>query len=118
MKKFFLFLVFVILVLGTNSVFAQVVKFGPRLSGNFNIYNEKGSTLSRNGLGIDRTVDVSFTQHIGLMLDLTVFDMKNFSASVTNANVIQEDSRSLSYISLDPMFKTDFSGFYMVGVLL
>ncbi|MEJ2613364.1 MAG: hypothetical protein P8Z35_00245 [Ignavibacteriaceae bacterium] len=41
MKKFFSFLVFIVLTLGSSSTFAQVVKIGPRITGNFNIYNQQ-----------------------------------------------------------------------------
>ena len=46
MKKFFSFLVFAFLVFASTNVFAQSVKIGPRITGNFNIYNEKGQTGS------------------------------------------------------------------------
>jgi len=77
----------------------------------------KRSTGTWNGIGIGigGTVDVSFSRTIGLLVNLTVFDMKNFSNSQTNNNVTTENSLSLSYVSLDPMFKAEFSGFYMVG---
>lgn len=117
-KSFFVISVFALLLFAfTSSNLAQDVKIGPRLTGNFNIYNAKGLTGTWNGLGIGvgGTVDVSFSPHIGLMVDLTAFDMKNFSNSTTNANVTTETSLSLSYLTLDPMFKAEFSGFYMVG---
>ncbi|OGU30754.1 MAG: hypothetical protein A2057_15920 [Ignavibacteria bacterium GWA2_35_9] len=101
----------------SSTSFAQGVSIGPRLSGNMNIYNQKGLTGTWNGIGIGigGTVDVSFSRTIGLLVNLTVFDMKNFSNSQTNNNVTTENSLSLSYVSLDPMFKAEFSGFYMVG---
>lgn len=96
---------------------AQSVKIGPRLTGNFAIYNAKGLTGTWNGIGIGLggTVDISFSEHIGIMVNLTAFDMKGFSSSVTQGNTTTETSLSLSYLTIDPMFKAEFSGFYMVG---
>lgn len=110
--------VIILLVLFTANLSAQTrVEIGPRVTGNFNIYNQKGLTGTWNGLGIGMgaNVDVSFSPHIGMMVYLTAFDMKNFSNSQTNNNVITETSLSLSYLTLDPMFKAEFSGFYMVA---
>jgi hypothetical protein len=110
--------VFVLLLFATISTgFAQDVMLGPRLTGNFNIYNTKGQVGSWNGIGIGigGTVDVSFTKHIGLMTNLTFFDMRGFSNSTTNNNTTTDFSLALSYLTLDPMFKTEFSGFYMVA---
>jgi hypothetical protein len=117
MKKFFSFLVFAFLVFASTTVFAQSVKIGPRISGNYNIYNQQGLTLSFNGIGvgIGGTVDVSFSSHIGIMTNLTAFDMSNFSNSTTNQGQTEENSYSLYFLTLDPMFKAEFSGFYMVA---
>lgn len=119
MKKSFLtvFVVIFLILSFYTSIHAQSVKIGPRLTGNFNIYNAKGLTGTWNGLGIGigGAVDVSFSQHIGLLVHLTAFDMKNFSSSVTQGNATTETSLSLSYLSIDPMFKAEFSGFYMFG---
>lgn len=93
------------------------VKIGPRVTGNFNIYNQKGLTGTWNGIGIGvgPTIDVTFGRILGLMVNLTVFDMRNFSNSQTVNQVNVESSFSLSYLSIDPMFKTEFGGFYMVA---
>ncbi len=119
MKKYFSIFVFTVLLFFVfmESGFAQRVLIGPRISGNLNIYNQKGLTGSYNGIGvgIGGTVDASFSQHIGLMTNLSVFDMRNFSNSQTANNVTTDQSLSLSYVSLDPMFKAEFSGFYMVA---
>lgn len=107
-----------VVLLYSASVFAQTtVMIGPRVTGNFNIYNEKGIVGTWNGIGVGfgPTVDVTFGRVLGLMVNLTVFDMRNFSNSQTNNNVTTERSFSLSYLSIDPMFKTEFSGFYMVA---
>ncbi len=107
---------FLILITAIESA-AQSVMIGPRLTGNLNIYNEKGLTGTWNGvgIGIGGTVDVMFTKKIGILVNVTAFDMKNFSNSQTTQGVTTEASASLSYFSLDPMFKAEFSGFYMVG---
>lgn len=104
------------IVFFTQSVFAQRVLIGPRVSGNFNIYNAKGLTGTWNGLGvgIGGTVDMLFSKSIGLMVNVTAFDMRNFSTSQTNNNVTTDISIALAYLSIDPMFKAEFSGFYMV----
>ncbi|MEO8230886.1 MAG: outer membrane beta-barrel protein [Ignavibacteriota bacterium] len=118
MKSFKYFLAFSLIFLLSSSIFAQTtVKIGPRVSGNFNIYNQKGLTGTYNGLGIGvgGTVDVTFGKHIGLLVNLTAFDMKNFSNSQTQNQTTTEQSLSLSYLTIDPMFKAEFSGFYMVG---
>lgn len=96
---------------------AQTVKLGPRLTGNLNIYNSKGlaGTWNGVGIGVGGTVDISFSKVIGLITNLTVFDMKNFANEQTANNVTTETSLSLSYLSIDPLFKAEFSGFYMVG---
>jgi hypothetical protein len=101
----------------STTIFGQEVLLGPRLSGNMNIYNEKGLTGSWNGIGIGigGTLDVSFNKHIGIMVDLTAFDMRNFSSSTTQGGQTQDVSLTLSYLTLDPMFKLEFSHFYMVA---
>jgi hypothetical protein len=110
--------VLILLVLTiTSSGFGQRVLIGPRVTGNFNIYNQKGLTENYNGIGIGvgGTVDALFTENIGMMVNLTVFDMKNVSNSQIANNVTTETSASLSYLSLTPMFQAVFSGFYMMG---
>jgi hypothetical protein len=117
MKSFINVFAILILLLFTTSIFAQTtVKIGPRVSGNFNIYNQDGITGSWNGIGVGvgGTVDVTFGRMVGLMVNLTAFDMRNFSNSQTNNNVTTERTFSLSYLTIDPMFKLEFSGFYMV----
>jgi Outer membrane protein beta-barrel domain len=108
---------FLLLFAGVNTGFAQDVMLGPRLTGNFNVYNEKGLTGTWNGIGIGigGTVDVSFTKHIGIMANLTFFDMRSFSYSQSAQNATTDISLSLSYLTIDPMFKAEFSGFYMVA---
>lgn len=118
MKKSFIAIsALIVLFFFSTSTFSQSVKIGPRLTGNFNIYNAKGLTGTWNGLGIGvgGHVDVMFSEHIGLLVHLTAFDMKNFSNSQTQGNTTIETSLSLSYLTIDPMFKAEFSGFYMVG---
>lgn len=117
MRSFKYLYTIILLIFLSISIFGQSVEIGPRLTGNFNIYNQKGLTGTYNGIGIGvgPTVDVSFGRTIGMLVNLAVFDMKNFSNSQTNNNVNVESSFSLSYITLAPMFKAEFSGFYMVG---
>ena len=118
MKSFKYILVFSILFFMSANILAQTtVMIGPRLTGNFNIYNQKGLTGTYNGLGIGAggTVDVTFGKNIGLMVNLTAFDMRNFSNSQTQNQTTVEQSLSLSYLAIDPMFKLEFSGFYMVA---
>ena len=120
MKSFKYLLVSSIVFLMSASIFAQTtVMIGPRVTGNFNIYNQKGLTGTWNGIGVGfgPTVDVTFGQHIGLMVNLTAFDMRNFSNSQTQNNVTVDQSLTLSYLAIDPMFKLEFSGFYMVAGL-
>ena len=106
MKKS-LYTIIVTLLLFVSSNMAQTVFIGPRLTGNLNIWNAKGLTGTWNGvgIGIGGTVDLSFSQHIGLLVNLTVFDMKNFSNSITQNNTTQETSLSLSYVTIDPCAK-------------
>ena len=118
MKSFKHILVFSILFFMSANIFAQTtVMIGPRVTGNFNIYNQKGLTGTWNGVGVGfgPTIDVTFGKHIGIMVNLTAFDMRNFSNSQTQGNTTQEQSLTLSYLALDPMFKAEFSGFYMVA---
>ena len=116
-KSLFAFIICVLLFFTSSASFAQSVKIGPRVTGNYNIYNEKGLTGSWSaiGIGIGGTVDVSFSQHIGLMVNLTLFDMRNWGNSITQNNQTTDYSRTLSYMTIDPMFKAEFSGFYMVA---
>ncbi len=104
-------------ILTSSTVLAQGFLLGPRITGNMNIFNEKNLTGTWNGIGvgIGGQLDITFSKHIGLMVDLTAFDMKNFSNSQTQGNVTTDNSLSLSYLTIDPMFKLDFSGFYMVA---
>jgi hypothetical protein len=103
--------------MSANILAQTTVKIGPRLTGNFNIYNQKQLTGTYNGIGvgIGGAVDVTFGKTIGIMVNLTAFDMKNFSNSQTQGNVTTDASFSLSYLTIDPMFKAEFSGFYMVA---
>jgi hypothetical protein len=113
----FLSVFFLSIFLYTSVSLAQSVMIGPRVTGNFNIYNQKGLTGTWNGLGIGvgGALDISFSKNIGMMVNITAFDMKNFSNSTTNNNVTVENTLSLSYLTIDPMFKAEFSGFYMVA---
>lgn len=119
MKKFVSISTTLILLLSlyTMTGFAQRVLIGPRITGNFNIYNEKGLTGSYNGLGIGvgGTIDALFSKHIGIMGNVTFFDMRNFSNSETINEVSIDRSLTLSYLTIDPMFKAEFSGFYMAA---
>jgi hypothetical protein len=116
-KSLFTFAVSLLLLLASSASLAQRVSIGPRLTGNLNIYNQKGLSGTWNGIGIGigGTVDIVFSKHIGMLTNLTVFDMKGFSNSTTANNVTTETSLSLSYLTVDPMFKAMFSGFYMVA---
>ncbi len=119
MKKLYLITLvfFTLVIISSSQILAQGVAIGPRLTGNLNIYNAKGLTGTWNGVGvgIGGVVDLSFSSHLGMLVHLTAFDMKNFSNSITQNNVTQETDLSLSYFTIDPMFKAEFSGFYMVG---
>jgi hypothetical protein len=117
MKTLRYLLVLTLLVSASQSLFAQRFLIGPRLTGNLSIYNAKGLTGTWNGVGIGvgGCVDISFSKHIGILTNLTVFDMKGFSNSQTIQNVTVDNSISLSYFTIDPMFKAEFSGFFMVG---
>ncbi|MBI1932899.1 MAG: hypothetical protein HYS24_10225 [Ignavibacteriales bacterium] len=117
MKKLTVLLILMFVITLTNFSNAQSIKIGPRLTGNMNIYNQDGltGTWSGIGVGIGGAIDISFTRSIGILLNLTVFDMKNFSNSQTVGTTTQETSLSLSYLSIDPLFKAEFSGFYLVG---
>lgn len=116
MKKITFTLVLFIFVFSSTAM-AQSVKLGPRLTGNLNIYNMEGLTGTWNGIGVGLggTVDISFSKVIGILTNVTVFDMKNFSNSVTNNNVTTETSLSMAYLTIDPLFKAEFSGFYMLA---
>ncbi len=96
---------------------AQSVKIGPRISGNLNIYNADRVTGTWNGIGIGLggNVDMSFSKTLGMIVNLTIYDMKNFSNEITSGTTTQETSLSLSYLTIDPMFKAEFNGFYMIG---
>lgn len=120
MKKTFKILIALLILtafLSAEKTYAQKVLIGPRLSGNLNIYNQKGLTGTWNGIGvaIGGTVDASFSQHIGIMANLNVFDMRNFKNSQTSGGVTTEQSYKLAYVTPEVLFKTEFSGFYMVA---
>jgi hypothetical protein len=99
------------------NILAQSVKIGPRLTGNLNIYNQDRLNVNYNGigLGIGGQVDIMFSKTLGILANLTVFDMKNISASQTQNNITTDVSHSLSYLTFDPFFKAEFSGFYVLG---
>lgn len=107
-------LILTVFTIFSGNLFAQRVLIGPRFAGNFNIYNQKGLTGTYNGLGLTAggQVDVLFNQHIGLMVNINAFDMKDFGRSSTANNVTTDESYSLSYASIDPLFKAEFNGFY------
>lgn len=117
MKKLFTYTIILILLPFLSSIFAQSVKIGPRVTGNLNIYNQDGLTGTWNGVGvgIGGTVDISFNQNLGILTNLTIFDMKNFSNTTTNNNTTTENTLSLAYLTIVPLFKAEFSGFYMLG---
>ena len=117
MKRSKLTLVMILLLLFSTASYAQTFKIGPRLTGNLNIFNQDGLTGTWNGFGVGLggTVDLSFTKVLGMITNITAFDMKNFSNEVTNNNVTTETALSLSYLTIDPLFKAEFSGFYLVG---
>lgn len=118
MKSIKNFFALAIVILFSANILAQTtVMIGPRVTGNFNIFNLKNATGTYNGVGVGfgPTVDVTFGKHVGIMVNLTAFDMRNFSNSQTTQNVIVESAYSLSYLAIDPMFKAEFSGFYMVA---
>ncbi len=119
MKKIYLVTITLIslFIFSSAQTLAQGVAIGPRLTGNLNIYNAKGLTGTWNGvgIGIGGVLDLSFSSHLGMLVNLTAFDMKNFSNSITQNNTTQETSLSLSYLTVDPLFKAEFSGFYMAG---
>lgn len=117
-NRFVAFTVFFLLLFASvNTSFAQDILLGPRVTGNFNIFNQTGLTGTWNGIGvgIGGTIDVSFSKHIGIMGNLTVFDMRNFSYSQSANQQTDDISVTLSYISIDPLFKAEFSGFYLVA---
>lgn len=122
-KTFKILVVMLVLtaIFSAEKTYAQKVLIGPRLGGNLNIYNQKGLTGTWNGIGVSigGTVDVSFNQNVGLMANLNVFDMRNFKNSQSvQTNVgpgTQETSVQLAYVSPEVLFKTEFSGFYMVA---
>lgn len=111
--KYTLLLVVLSLIM-SNSLFAQRVLIGPRIAGNYNIYNQKGLTGSYNGVGVSigGQVDALFNKNIGILVNLNFFDMRNFSNSTTTNNVNTDASYTLSYATLDPMFQANFSNFY------
>jgi len=117
MKSLKIFVFLSVFVLFNYSILAQSVRIGPRLTGNFNIYNQDGLTGTWNGIGvgIGGTVDMTFGKTIGIMVNAIMFDMRNFSNSQTQNNTTTETSLTLSYLTITPMFKAEFSGFYMVA---
>ncbi|MBK8944755.1 MAG: hypothetical protein IPM32_05710 [Ignavibacteriae bacterium] len=117
MQKLLTKQILLIFFIASTISFAQNVKIGPRITGNLNIYNQNGLTGSYNGIGIGvgAAIDISFTSNIGILTNLTLFDMKNFSNSQTVQTTTTERSLSLSYLTIDPLFKAEFSGFYLVG---
>lgn len=117
MKKSTVLITIILFFLFASASFAQSIKIGPRVTGNMNIFNRDGltGTWSGIGVGVGGAVDIMFSRSIGILVNLTVFDMKNFSNTVTQGTTTQETSLSLSYLSIDPLFKAEFSGFYMVG---
>lgn len=107
----------IFLLLSANILAQTTAMIGARVTGNFNIYNQKGLTGTWNGIGVGfgPTVDVTFGKNLGIMVNLTAFDMRNFSNSQTQNQVTTEQSLTLSYLAIDPMFKAEFSGFYMIA---
>ncbi len=117
MKSTFRILLIALIVSVAGSASAQRVLLGPRLAGNFNIYNQKGLTGTYNGLGLSvgGQLDALFNKTVGILGNLTVFDMKNFSNSQTANQVTTDQSYSLSYATLDAMFQANFSNYYIAA---
>lgn len=114
-------LIFIIIFMAAHTSYAQRILLGPRLAGNYNIYNQKNLSASYNGIGISAggQLDALFNKTVGILVNVTAFDMRDFSNTTTTAqgNVSQtvENSISLSYCTIDPMFQANFSGFYMAA---
>lgn len=117
MKNIVTILAIAIVIGIAGSANAQRVLMGPRLSGNFNIYNQKGLTGTWNGLGVGvgGQIDVLFNKTVGILGNLTVFDMKNFSNTQTTNNVTTDQAYSLSYATIDVMFQANFSNYYFAA---
>lgn len=110
-----------LLFISNELTYAQRIYIGPRVAANYNIFNVKNSTRTYNGVGISggAQLDALFSRNIGVMVNLNVFDMKNVSSSLTttagNTTSTTEDSYVLSYTTIDPMFQTNFSGFFLAA---
>ncbi|MGE5398924.1 MAG: outer membrane beta-barrel protein [Ignavibacteriales bacterium] len=134
MKKILTILVLSVLIISASSNSSQAqfrLKLGPQVGMNFNLHT--GSDIeSGNGFGfvIGGTVDMSFTPTIGLITNMQFYDNRSGSrteestrnyrdqqtgASVTS-NVSVENSVSLAYFLIEPLFKLNLpnSGFYFV----
>jgi hypothetical protein len=84
-------LILTVFTIFTGNVFAQRIMLGPRVTGNYNTYNQKNFTLSYNGIGIGAggQLDILFNKTIGIMVNVNAFDMKGISNSTTTNNHYQ-----------------------------
>lgn len=124
----FLFLAFLILFFSSNKDFAQFrLSLGPATGLNFNLHT--GSDLDETGTGfglvIGGSVDMEFTNTIGLVTNLQFYDNRSGSSTDestqnlndgTPVNVSEESSIGLAYLMIEPLFKLSLpnSGFYFV----
>lgn len=110
-------LIITIFTLFTGNVFAQRIMLGPRVTGNYNTFNQKNLTVSYNGIGIGAggQLDILFNRTIGIMVNVNAFDMKNISNSTTTNNTTTDFDYTLSYATIEPMFQANFNGFFMTA---
>jgi hypothetical protein len=110
-------LILTVFTIFTGNVFAQRIMLGPRVTGNYNTYNQKNFTLSYNGIGIGAggQLDILFNKTIGIMVNVNAFDMKGISNSTTTNNQTTDNDYSITYTTIEPMFQANFSGFFMTA---
>ncbi|HZW40165.1 MAG TPA: outer membrane beta-barrel protein [Ignavibacteriaceae bacterium] len=98
------------------------MKLGPNLGMNFNLHTGSDLTESGNGFGvvIGAGLDMQFTPMIGLITNMQFYDNRSGSTeesgSVQGISYTVDNSISLAYFMIEPLFKLSIpnSGFYFV----
>jgi len=123
MKKLLLFAAISFLFLSSQALGQFRLKLGPNTGMNFNIATGSDVEETANGFGffIGGTVDMEFTPTIGLITNMQFYDNRSVSSetegTVQGISYTIENSTSLAYFMIEPLFKLSLpgSGFYFVA---
>ncbi len=124
MKRLLAIILFILLLIPGSGLAQFKLKIGPSLGMNFNLHTgsdiESGSGF---GLVVGGSVDMQFTQTIGMIANLQFYDNRSGSISqsgskqydngqggVVSSTITLDNSISLAYFVIEPLFKLNLPG--------